>query len=138
MFEDDGITRWPQARRRSRHAGAGPRPLSRLLEDCARGILAAQRTEGGCHSCVALAERLGLSPAFTAEMVEQLVELGLVRWEAHGPLALTRTGQKVALEVLRHRRVLEAHLGCALTASPADVERTGRPLASLSSATDVC
>jgi len=87
--------------------------LSILLEDCAQGLFSALQHEGGCPSCIALAERLGLSLASTAEMVEDLAGLGLVRCEPHGPLALTRTGHKVACEVIRHRRVLEAELARA-------------------------
>lgn len=101
----------PHRRGRDDHAR---RPLSALLEDCAQGIFAAQRHEGGCSGCAALAERLGLSPASTADTVELLAELGLVRSKPTGGLALTRTGQKVALEVIRHRRVLHAELTHAL------------------------
>jgi Mn-dependent DtxR family transcriptional regulator len=46
-------------------------------------------------------------------MVEHLAQLGLVRCEPDVPLALTRTGHKVALEIIRHRRVLEAELARA-------------------------
>ncbi len=130
MYEGDG--RWAAARAGGHHECHERRPLSGLLEDCAKAIFAAQQHDGGCASCVALAERLGLSPTSTAETVAELAELGLARWEPPSPLALTRAGQKVALEVIRHRAALQAEFAHALTGSPVDVDWTGPQLTRLS------
>ena len=57
-----------------------------------------------------LAERLGVTPASVSAMVKKLDERGLVE---HVPLqgrALTAAGERVALEVLRHHRLLELYL----------------------------
>ncbi len=113
MNGNRSTTGWRTASERSGPEGDERPPLSALLEDCANGLFSAQQHEGACSSCAALAERLGLSLASTTEMVEHLAQLGLVRCEPDGPLALTRTGHKVALEVIRHRRVLEAELARA-------------------------
>src|SRR5262245_34047387 len=61
-----------------------------------------------------VAERLGVSAAAVTKMVKRLVELNLVRYERHQELALTPAGEKVALEVIRHHRLLEAYLAEAL------------------------
>ncbi len=110
MNGNRSTTGWRTASERSGPEGDGRRPLSALLEDCAKGLFSGQQHEGPCSSCAALAERLGLSLASTTEMVEHLAQLGLVRCEPDAPLALTRTG---ALEVIRHRRVVEAELARA-------------------------
>ena len=43
-------------------------------------------------------------------MVKKLAELGLVTYEPYQNVELTLSGQKVALEVLRHHRLLELYL----------------------------
>ena len=58
----------------------------------------------------ALAQQLRVSPASTTNMVKRLAELGLVVYEPYQEIALTDAGQKVALEVLRHHRLLELYL----------------------------
>jgi DtxR family transcriptional regulator, Mn-dependent transcriptional regulator len=62
----------------------------------------------------ALAARLGVSAAAVTKMVKRLVELKLVRYERRQELRLTPAGEKVALEVIRHHRLLEAYLAEAL------------------------
>src|SRR5436190_209171 len=61
-----------------------------------------------------LAERLGVSGAAVTKMVRRLVELRLVRYQPRQALQLTPAGEKVALEVIRHHRLLEAYLAEAL------------------------
>jgi DtxR family Mn-dependent transcriptional regulator len=61
-----------------------------------------------------VAERLGVSAPAVTKMVRRLVELRLARCEKHPPLALTPAGEKIALEVIRHHRLLEAYLAEAL------------------------
>lgn len=58
----------------------------------------------------ALAQQLRVSPASTTNMVKRLAELGLVVYEPYQEIELTEAGQKVALEVLRHHRLLELYL----------------------------
>ena len=47
-------------------------------------------------------------------MLKRLDEMGLVRYEPYHGVALTPAGEKVALEVMRHHRLLEAFLAEAL------------------------
>lgn len=58
----------------------------------------------------ALANYLEVSPASTTNMVKKLAELALVEYEPYQSITLTESGQRVALEVLRHHRLLELYL----------------------------
>ena len=58
----------------------------------------------------ALAERLGVTPASVSAMVKKLDERGLVRHIRYKGVALTPDGERVALEVMRHHRLLETYL----------------------------
>src|SRR5919204_3635520 len=61
-----------------------------------------------------LSERLAVSPASAAEMLGKLAGLGLVKRDRYHGAALTETGQAVALEMIRHHRLLEMYLSKAL------------------------
>ena len=58
----------------------------------------------------ALAGLLDVAPASATNMVKKLAELGLVEHAPYQSVALTESGEKVALEVLRHHRLLELYL----------------------------
>ena len=58
----------------------------------------------------ALAERLGVTPASASGMVKRLGELGLVEHRPYRGVSLTDGGRRVALEVMRHHRLLELYL----------------------------
>jgi DtxR family Mn-dependent transcriptional regulator len=62
----------------------------------------------------ALAARLGVSPPSATAMVKKLASLGLVEHERYRGALLTRKGEKVALEVIRHHRLLEQYLSQTL------------------------
>jgi len=62
----------------------------------------------------ALAEQLGVSPAAVTKMLRRLQQLKLVVYEPSARLELTPAGEKMALEVIRHHRLLEAYLAEAL------------------------
>jgi DtxR family transcriptional regulator, Mn-dependent transcriptional regulator len=85
------------------------RPSS-AVEDYAKAIYALQQRVDGAVSTNALAERLGVTPASASGMVKKLDELGLVSHVPYRGVALTAQGERVALEVLRHHRLLEALL----------------------------
>lgn len=87
-----------------------PRP-SEAIEDYAKAIYALQRrAEGGGVSTNDLAERLGVTPASVSAMVKKLAERGLADHEPYRGVQLTPDGERVALEVLRHHRLLELYL----------------------------
>ncbi len=57
-----------------------------------------------------LAQRLGISSPSVSEMVNRLVAQGLVEHDRYRGQQLTREGRKVALELVRHHRLLEMFL----------------------------
>jgi DtxR family Mn-dependent transcriptional regulator len=84
------------------------------VEDYAKAIFSLQRRGAKPVSTTALAERLGVSAASASAMIKRLAELKLVSHEPYHGVNLTRAGEKVALEVIRHHRLLEAYLVEAL------------------------
>ena len=62
----------------------------------------------------ALADRLGVTPASATNMLKKLDSLGLVEHANYRGAALTDPGRKIALEVIRHHRLLETYLAEAL------------------------
>ena len=62
----------------------------------------------------ALAQHLGISAASVTNMVKKLARLKLVRHSPYHGVELTRAGEKMALEVLRHHRLIELFLAEAL------------------------
>ncbi|RIK52284.1 MAG: DtxR family transcriptional regulator [Chloroflexi bacterium] len=58
----------------------------------------------------ALANHLEISPASATNMIKRLAELELVEYEPYQSIQLTEAGERVALEVLRHHRLLELYL----------------------------
>jgi DtxR family transcriptional regulator, Mn-dependent transcriptional regulator len=71
-----------------------------------------------------VADRMGVSAAAVTKMVRRLQELNLVSYTRNQELALTPAGEKIALEIIRHHRLLEAYLMEALgyTWDQVDVE----------------
>jgi DtxR family transcriptional regulator, Mn-dependent transcriptional regulator len=80
------------------------------VENYAKAIYALQRRGDTTVTTNALAERLGVTPASASGMVKKLDQLGLVRHEPYRGVELTPDGERVALEVLRHHRLLELYL----------------------------
>jgi DtxR family transcriptional regulator, Mn-dependent transcriptional regulator len=84
--------------------------LTAAVEDYAKAIYALQTRSGDDVSTNAIAERLGVTPASASNMAKKLNTLGLVEHEPYKGVRLTEAGQRVALEVLRHHRLLELYL----------------------------
>src|SRR5690349_14249241 len=61
-----------------------------------------------------IAEKMGVSAAAATAMVKKLAELGLVEHRPYHGAQLTDAGNRVAVEVLRHHRLLELYLTEAL------------------------
>jgi DtxR family Mn-dependent transcriptional regulator len=58
----------------------------------------------------AVAERLGVTPASASAMLKRLAEEGLVDYEPYHGARLTKQGERVALETIRHHRLIELFL----------------------------
>ncbi len=65
-------------------------------------------------STSALAVELGVSAPSVTAMLKKLAGLGLVEHERYHGASLTRKGERVALEVIRHHRLLEQYLSQTL------------------------
>ena len=65
-------------------------------------------------STSAIAERLKVSAASVTNMVKKLAEMSLVTHVPYQGITLTEGGQKIALEVIRHHRLLELYLSQAM------------------------
>jgi DtxR family Mn-dependent transcriptional regulator len=83
--------------------------LSASVEDYAKAIYVLE-TRHGVASTTALAERLGVSAPAVSAMVKRLDSLGYVSHVRYRGVRLTEQGRRVALEVLRHHRLLETFL----------------------------
>ncbi len=98
-----------------RHAGrdGGEKRVTSAMEDY---LKAAYRLEqdGGAVTTLRMAEELGLSGPSVTNMVKRLDELKLVVHNRYHGFALTASGRSVALEVIRHHRLLELYLSEAL------------------------
>jgi DtxR family Mn-dependent transcriptional regulator len=62
----------------------------------------------------ALAGQLGIAAASVTGMLKKLSELRLVEYEPYQGARLTPAGEKIALEVIRHHRLLELYLRDAM------------------------
>ena len=87
---------------------------SSAIEDYAKAIYGLEQRAGGAVSTNALAERLGVTAASASGMVKRLDELGLVSHVPYRGVELTADGRRLALEVLRHHRLLELYLAESL------------------------
>ena len=83
--------------------------LSDVAQDYMKQIYLLQRRDGKA-STSALADAMGVSAASATSMVKKLAGLGLVEHSKYRGVTLTEPGEKVALEVLRHHRLLEVYL----------------------------
>lgn len=71
-------------------------------------------SRGDAVSTSALAEALAVSPASVTGMLKKLAGLHLITHEPYHGVRLTESGRKVALEVIRHHRLIELYLHEAL------------------------
>lgn len=84
--------------------------VSASIQDYAKAVYALEARAGTAVSTNDLAERLAVTPGSVSAMVRKLAELGVVEYERYHGVRLTEQGRRVALEVLRHHRLLELFL----------------------------
>lgn len=80
------------------------------MEDYLKAIYALERESGPPVATSAIAEHLSVTAPTVTSMVENLADRGLVEREKYRGVELTEEGEAVALEVLRHHRLLESYL----------------------------
>ena len=84
------------------------------MEDYAKAIFSLQARSAEPVSTNALAERLGITPGSVSAMLKRLGELGMISHVPYRGVRLTDDGRRIALEVIRHHRLLESYLADAL------------------------
>ncbi|HEU4598522.1 MAG TPA: metal-dependent transcriptional regulator [Solirubrobacterales bacterium] len=95
--------------------GRGRRdPNTEAIEDYAKAIYAIAAGREGPVLNGEVAQRLGVTPATATSMLKRLAALSLVEYVPYKGVSLTPAGEKVALEVIRHHRLIEAYLSEAL------------------------
>ena len=79
------------------------------MEDYLKAIYQLEADADGATT-KGLADWLGITPASATNMVKRLAEMGMVSHEPYKGIRLTGEGERVALEVIRHHRLLELFL----------------------------
>lgn len=90
---------------------------SPAVQDYLKGIYMLSVEAGGGSRTIptsALSDRLGVTPASATNMLKKLATMGLVEHANYKGATLTEPGRKIALEVIRHHRLLETYLAEAL------------------------
>jgi DtxR family Mn-dependent transcriptional regulator len=84
---------------------------SEAVENYAKAIYSLQERAGGEPVATNdLADRLQVTAASASGMIKKLADLGLVEHVPYRGVQLTAQGEHVALEVMRHHRLLETYL----------------------------
>jgi DtxR family Mn-dependent transcriptional regulator len=92
--------------------GETPR-ITQAMEDYLKSVYRLQTADGSV-STQRLAEDLRISGPSVTNMVKRLHDLCLVEYAPYHGVRLTPSGQKIALEVIRHHRLLELYLAQTL------------------------
>jgi len=87
--------------------------LSDAIQDYLKAIYALEEADGRV-TITALARRQAVSPASASAMVKKLAALDLLEHEKYRGAQLTPAGERVAVEVIRHHRLLELYLARTL------------------------
>ncbi|MFB6143409.1 MAG: metal-dependent transcriptional regulator [Halorientalis sp.] len=84
--------------------------LSDVMEDYLKAIYELQREQGAPVGTSTLADHLDVTAPTVTSMMETLEDRGLVTREKYAGVELTGEGETVAVEILRHHRLLESFL----------------------------
>ena len=102
------------------HVVMSQQPLTEAIEHYLRELYKLGAA-GDPVSVGALAKAQEVSAASASAMVKKLTALDLVEHASYGAITLTAAGERVALEVIRHHRLLELYLAETLGVSVEDV-----------------
>tara|TARA_R100000908_G_scaffold65369_1_gene55037 strand:+ start:90915 stop:91598 length:684 start_codon:yes stop_codon:yes gene_type:complete len=83
--------------------------LSQSIEDYLKVIYVLQ-SEGEKATTTNIANALEVSSASVTNMLKKLAKMNLLDHESYKGAKLTNSGKKIALEILRHHRLLELYL----------------------------
>ena len=96
------------------------KPLSDAIQDYLKEIFKLGG-DGGRVTVTALSRALAVSPASASAMVKKLAALELLEHAPYRGVRLTPAGERVAVEVIRHHRLLELYLAETLGLAIEDV-----------------
>jgi len=100
--------------------------LSAAIQDYLKEIYKIQAA-GDRATTTAIARRMGVTPSSATSMVKKLAVLGLAEHAPYRGIELSDAGTKIALEVIRHHRLLEQYLaetlGLGIDAVHAEADR---------------
>ena len=101
-------------------------PLSAAIQDYLKEIYKLQ-SEGTRPTTTAIAGRMGVAPSSATSMLKKLAALGLAEHSPYRGVELSKPGTEIALEVIRHHRLLEMYLaktlGLSIDAVHAEADR---------------
>jgi DtxR family Mn-dependent transcriptional regulator len=83
--------------------------ISQAIQDYLKMIYHLQEADKKV-TITAISEEMGVSAASVTNMVKKLAEMGLLHHTPYQEVTLTSPGEKIALEVIRHHRLLEMYL----------------------------
>jgi len=83
---------------------------SSSIKDYLKAVYKLEEDQGAPVSTGALAESMDVSSASASNMIKRLGDLDFLTYEAYEGATLTDPGRTVALEVIRHHRLLELYL----------------------------
>jgi DtxR family Mn-dependent transcriptional regulator len=84
--------------------------LSESIQDYLKTIYELRHEREQPATTNALAARLNIAAASVTGMLKKLAEMKLVAYEPYQGAVLTPAGEKIALEVIRHHRLIELYL----------------------------
>ena len=100
--------------------------LSVAIQDYLKEIYKIQ-VSGEKPTTTAIAKRMGVAPSSATSMLKKLAALGLAEHAPYRGIKLSDAGTKIALEVIRHHRLLEQYLaetlGLSIDAVHAEADR---------------
>jgi DtxR family transcriptional regulator, Mn-dependent transcriptional regulator len=100
--------------------------LSEAIQDYLKVIYKTQ-TSGERATTSAIAKEMGVAPSSATSMLKKLAALGLAEHAPYRGVELTGAGRQIALEVIRHHRLLEQYLaetlGLGIDAVHAEADR---------------
>lgn len=88
----------------------GRAPLSSAVEDYLKAIYNLREEGETGVSTQALANRLEVAAPSATTMIKRLAQMGLAQHTPYRGVELTPAGEKIALEIVRHHRIIETYL----------------------------
>ena len=101
--------------------------LSQAVEDYLKKIYKLQES-GAAVATTEIARAMDVSSASVTNMLKRLDQMGLVAYKSYKGVTLTDSGKKIALEIIRHHRLLELYLKEVMGYSWADLHKEAEHL----------